>query len=196
MATVQTWQKTRTPNIYVREAKTSPTGKLWKSYYLGPTDPETGKRRQLTKTFTRETEAKAFLKQVAHQKITGTLTDPKAGRRPLRELYDEVHSTRKYAPATAALHGWLWNVPTPLHDIPIADIDGATISKVLSKIEAPAMREKARGLLSTLYRHAMVDPKSWGVTINPATKPARKKTRAEKLEERPNEKKQEILGQR
>lgn len=186
MATAQTWRKTRTPNVYVRESKTSATGKLWKVYYLGPLDTETGKRRQLTKTLTREAEARVFLKQVTHQKITGSLTDPKAGRRPLRELYDEVHQVRKYAPATAALHGYVWNAVTPLHDSPIADIDGATISKVLSKIEAPTMREKAWSLLSTLFKYAMTDPKSWGVVTNPAIKPSRKKTRAEKLEEGSN----------
>lgn len=57
--------------------------------------------------------AKAFLEQKTHQKITGTLTDPKAGRRPPRELYEEQQRARKYAPETAALHGYVWNMLRP-----------------------------------------------------------------------------------
>jgi integrase len=183
MATAQTWRRTRTRNVYVRESKTSPTGKLWKAYYPGPRDPATGRQRQQTRTFPREREAVAFLEQVAHRKVTGTLTDSKAGRRPLQELYDEVHAARSYAPATRALHRELWKTLEPLADLAVADIDPPTVDRVVGKIDKPAMREKARVLLSTLFRHAIAAPREWGVVSNPATKPGRKKTRQEKLDE-------------
>src|SRR6266511_4405752 len=179
MASVQTWKKTRTPNVYVRPSKTSPTGKLWKAYYPGPVDPTTGKPRQQTRTFPREREATEFLEQVHHRKVTGTLFNSKAGRRPLRELYDEVHEARRYASATVELHRELWKKLEQLADVPVADIDPVMVDRVLGTVQKPAMCDKARGLLSTLFNYA-IDKKL--VHQNPAKKAVHKPTRQEQIE--------------
>jgi len=185
MATVQQWRKTRTPNVYVRESTTSPTGKLWKAYYPGAKNPDTGKPRQQTKTFVREAEAKAFLEEVHHRKITGTLTDTKKGRQTLRSLWDEYHAAKPFARNTLIVHRTVWNKVAPLAGTRIADIDGTTIDTVLADIEGAQMKEKARTVLSGVFAYA-VDKRR--INQNPARRQVRASTRQERMEKNGNKK--------
>jgi hypothetical protein len=112
--------------------------------------------RQVVKQFKRKSDATAWINQATHDRIAGTLAHAKAGRQTLQALYDEVHEVRRYAPATASMHAVAWkHVRSAVRSAPNSSIDAATVERVLSKVEAPAMREKLRAILSTLFTHAI-----------------------------------------
>jgi integrase len=105
--------------------------------------------------------------------------DLRAGRQPLRELYDQWHRRKKYAPATVKLHESAWRKLAPLHDVPIGKLNSATIDRVLSKIDKPVMRDKTRILLSTILGYAVEQRR---IDTNPAVKGREALTREERLE--------------
>jgi hypothetical protein len=106
----------------------------------------------------------------------GEYVDPTAGRVILSELYAELHIARDYARATVALHVECWKKIGPdLGHRSVNTIDAATVDRVLAKIEKPAMREKARLLLSTLFGHSAA---TRGRMMNPAKKKQVPTTRA------------------
>jgi site-specific recombinase XerD len=112
----------------------------------------------------------------------GEYTDPKSGRVTLQRLYDALHTTRAYAPATLAVHEVAWSkLGEPLKRRQVKYISSADIDATLSRIAKPAMREKTRLLLSTLFNHAIaMEPPQ--LRDNPARLRARPTTRTERKE--------------
>jgi integrase len=131
--------------------------------------------KHIKATFSTYTEAKAKLLEVDSAKASGSYVPRAAGRVKLQQLYDDLHATRSYAPATLRLHAELWKKIGPkLGSRAINTMSSDTVARELSKMfEAPVMREKARLLLSTLFA-------SSSLTVNPAKKPRRASTRAER----------------
>lgn len=105
--------------------------------------------------------------------------DLRAGRQTLRELYDQWHRRKKYAPATVKLHEAAWRKLEALHEVPIGKLDSATVDRVLSKIDGPAMRDKTRILLSTILGYAVEQRR---IDTNVAVKGREALTREERLE--------------
>jgi integrase len=137
--------------------------------------------RNVGKVFSRLRDAEDHVKLVGHQEITGTLADRKAGRQTFRQLWEEVHKAVDYAPATLEMHQWVWRHIEALADKPIGDISPAMVSKVLSRIKAPVMREKARLIVSSMFKYAIAERR---VNVNPAKRERRPTTRAARRRER------------
>jgi hypothetical protein len=111
--------------------------------------------RNVAKVFKVKRDAQAWLDERAHERITGNLTDRRAARQTFRELWDEVHRSLEYAPATVALHEHVWSHLTDLAGRPIGDINAGDVSRVLARISKPSMREKARLVVSTMFNVAI-----------------------------------------
>lgn len=132
--------------------------------------------RQRSKTFSGVRAAQSWKDSQRVAVRDGNYVDPASGRVTLQALYAELHEAREYAPATLALHGELWKRLGPdLGHRSLNAIDAALVDRVLGKIEAPAMREKARLLLSALFGHAEVTRGRMG---NPARRKRVPSTRA------------------
>jgi integrase len=95
-------------------------------------------------------------------------------------LYGALHQTRAYAPATLALHTALWRgVERDLGPRAIGSLSPALVDRVLRSIDAPAMREKTRQLLSAMLNLAV--DRGW-VGSNAARRRSAPTTRAERKE--------------
>lgn len=140
--------------------------------YSATIDPAT------KKPFIRKIDAEAWIKGNEVDIGRGTWANPEAGRKSLQTVYDELHASRSYAPATLALHREAWKqVPGRLKQARIGDISPADITTFLGRIDKPAMREKIRLLLSTVFTHS-------ALTTNPAARKRKSPTRQERLEQR------------
>jgi integrase len=135
---------------------------------------ETGHQKALTADTWEEAKA---------AKATGVVhkpTDVRAGRQTLRELYDEWHALKSYAPGTRALHESAWKHVAPsLGRVAISKIDSAMVDDVLGKIAKPVMREKTRMLLSTMFAFAVSRKR---VQSSPVIPRLRSTTRSERLQ--------------
>jgi integrase len=100
----------------------------------------------------------------------------------LQQLYNALHTARSYAPATLAVQEVAWSMlDEPLKRRQVKCISSADIDATLSRIAKPAMREKTRLLLSTLFNHAIaMEPPQ--LRDNPARLRARPTTRTERKE--------------
>ncbi|HEX9121950.1 MAG TPA: site-specific integrase [Actinomycetota bacterium] len=137
--------------------------------------------RNVGKVFKRKDDAEAFLRQKAHEDVTGTLADTRAGQQTLQELYDEVHAERDYAPATVKMHEQVWAVVGPtLGSRRIGVIRPAHVGTAVAKFSGQAMQAKARSVLSSMFSQAKAKGR---IVTNPAEAPRRKKTRAERMAE-------------
>lgn len=92
--------------------------------------------RQVVRVFETRRDAEAWLDLKAHERVTGTLADSRAGRQTLQELYEEVHAIRRYAPSTTSMHATAWkHVPDAVRRTPISAVDAAVVERVLSAVE-------------------------------------------------------------
>lgn len=169
-----TWERTRYPGIYSRPSS-RPGVRLYKVYV------QVG-RRQLTKTFDRLEDARAWKEEQRTKLRRGVLPDPERGKLKLGEVYELLHRERPYAEATISLHRELWKRVAPvLGDEPIRRIGPDAVDAALQGIGKPVMREKARNLLSTVFRYAI--EKGW-LETSPVRGRAQRRTRQERLEQR------------
>jgi integrase len=166
-----TWERTREPGIYKRQGAHG-------THYRVMTRDASG--RQVVRNFGRWEDARDH-----RRKATGEdrPDDARAGQRTLREVYEAQHAARSYAPETLVLHRAAWRYLEPLADISIAKIGPSQVDRILSGIKAPVMRERTRALLSVTFSYA--SEKRW-TNRNPVTRPRRRRTRAELLEQRLN----------
>jgi integrase len=136
--------------------------------------------QQVVRQFKIRRDAEGWLATIAHDRVAGVLTDMRAGRQTLDELYAEVHEVRRFAPATIAVHDAAWlHVPPAVRDRSIASIDAATIDRVLARVQGPGMREKLQNVLSGLFTYAVAKKR---LRVNPAKRSGIRRTRAERLE--------------
>jgi integrase len=165
-----TWERTREPGIYKRQGAHG-------THYRVMTRDASG--RQVVRNFGRWEDARDH-----RRKATGEdrPDDARAGQRTLREVYEAQHAARSYAPETLVLHRAAWRYLEPLADRPISKIGPSVIDRILASIAKPVMRERTRALLSVTFNYAI--EKRW-TTRNPVTRPRKRRTRAELLEQRP-----------
>jgi integrase len=169
MSTV-TWERTREPGIYKRIGAHG-------THYRVMTRDAAG--RQVVRNFGRWEDARDHRRKASGDDRP---EDSRSGRRTLREVYQAQHAARSYAPETLVLHRAAWRYLEPLADVLIAKIGPSQVDRILSGIKAPVMRERTRALLSVTFNYAI--EKRW-TTRNPVTRPRRRRTRAELLEQRP-----------
>ena len=131
--------------------------------------------RLVGKVFRTRRDAQHWLDQEAHDRVSGTAVDRKAGRISFGVLWGEIHEATDYAPATNKVREYVWKHLEPLADRAIGDIDAAAVARVLSKVERPVMREKVRQAIGLVFRHAIAQGR---VKLNPARKQVRSSTRA------------------
>jgi integrase len=132
-------------------------------------------------TFRTLSEAKEWITLTEGANARKEHVDPKRGRELLQAVYDRVHAERSYAPATVALHAEVWKHLEPLAKRSLKDIRRSDVSEALARIPGPAMKAKARGLLSVMFNDAIAKEE---ITANPAAAVARGRTRVEKMQER------------
>src|SRR5689334_18591351 len=89
------WEKTKRPGIYKATTESGIRYKVWWRDAGG---------KQRTKTVRRWKDAEDFANSVGHRRATGDLPDLERGKITVRQLADEMHDARAYAPATLALH--------------------------------------------------------------------------------------------
>lgn len=148
--------------------------------------------RQVVRQFKLRRDADAWLDQIAHDRVAGTMADTKAGRQTLESLYEEVHRVRRYAPATLGIHECAWkHVPPKVRKMPINQITGAIVDDLLAKVEAPAMRDKLGAVLSSLFGWAIAKRR---LTVNPAKRSGIRATRTERLEASPAQKQRRLTA--
>ena len=166
------WQTTNRPGIYKAAGR---RGSRYKVFWRDAGG------KQLTKTFTSWQDALAKSNEVGHQRDRGELPDSSLGRMTLRELVDQVHAARTYAPATLDVHASCMARAAVLVNRELRDITPAGVEAVLASVEAPVMREKVRSFLSAMFRFAV--DKRW-VTSNPIPRPTTSQTRADRIQRR------------
>jgi integrase len=135
--------------------------------------------RQAVRHFSRFEDAKRF---------KGTVTgkrphDVAAGRRTLAQVYEAQGATRRYADETLMVRSASWRYLERWADARISEITPTFVDDILKTVTAPAMRGKVKALLSVLFAYAL--EQGW-VETNPATRPKKRRTRAEILTERGN----------
>jgi integrase len=136
--------------------------------------------KQHVKQFRTLADAQAWLDQVTHDKVAGIRME--RSRQTLSELYDELHAGRPYAPKTLDLHEDAWNhVPERIQQARISDIDAEAVDAVLAAVGKPAARDQVRKLLSTMFTEAVNKRR---LSVNPAKRSPRRRTRTELVEER------------
>ncbi len=165
------WDRTREPGIYKR------TGARGTHYRVHTRDAA---GRQFVRNFSRWQDALDHRRKASGE---GRPEDARAGRKTLREVYEAQHAARSYAPETLVLHRAGWRYLEPLAEVPIAKIGPAEVDRVLGGIEGPVMRERTRALLSVTFNYAI--EKGW-MNRNPVSRPRKRRTRAELLEQRGN----------
>lgn len=89
------WERSRTPGLYRREG---PRGLRYKVVYRDPTG------RQVTRNFTREKDAAAFLHDTVVKKTTGAYIDPAAGKITFAEHFSHFLATSTARPSTRAAY--------------------------------------------------------------------------------------------
>lgn len=156
----------------VREVTIGTGERRWRARYRDATG------RQVVRQFRRQRDARAWIDAATAAKVGGTLTDSKAGRMTLQELYEEINAERSYAPSTTSMRAVAWrHVPARVRALPLNAIDARVVERVLADVAAPAMRAKLRSILSSLFGQAIA--KGY-VRVNPAKKPGIRATRAER----------------
>src|SRR4051794_7644971 len=134
--------------------------------------------KQHVKQFRTLADAQAWLDQVTHDRVAGIRTE--RSKQTMRELYDELHASRPYAKKTLELHADSWNhIPERIQNAKISDIDAETVDAVLAAVKKPAARDQLRKLLSAMFSEAIAKRR---LSVNPAKRPARRRTRAEMKE--------------
>jgi integrase len=162
-------------SIYRQETISKRTGKKMVRYRAFDRDLS---GRQVAKTFSTKRDAEEWLRRRTAGKVTGTLGDHQAGSQRFEDLWAEVHREVDYAPATRRLHDVVWRQVSDLARRPIRDISVSEVSRVLGRIAAPGMREKARVVLSAMFSHAVREGR---LTTNPAHRTSRPSTRASRV---------------
>lgn len=120
-------------------------------------------------------DAQAWLDAETHARLSGTAVDRRAARQPFGALWAEVHEATDYAPATRDLHRHVWRHVRSLERVPIGDVNSAVVSRILSRVDRPAMREKVRLVLSSVFAHAV---EAGRIATNPARRQRAPRTRA------------------
>jgi len=129
---------TRKARVDVREVTTKSGMRRWRARYRDALG------RQMVRQFSRKSEARAWIDNATAAKVTGTLTDTKAGRLTLQELYDEINAERKYAAATLSMRRVAWkHIPDSVARLPLNQIDAHVVDRVLADVTAPAMRPRS-----------------------------------------------------
>jgi integrase len=165
-----TWNRTRTPGVYVREGV---RGKHYRVVYRD------GSGRQVAKNFDRLMDAETFKRSVALDRPE----DHAAGRITLRAVYDEMVKAHEsdgvsYADATLKLHEQAWKHLAPLADKEVRRITPSSVTATLRAIPGPAMRDKTRKMLSTVCAFAV---ERRYLTTSPVRVTRKRTTRAARL---------------
>lgn len=136
--------------------------------------------RNVGRVFKTKRDAEAFLKSVVVQEASGRLGDSRAGRRTFQALWDERHAAKPFAANTLELESYVGRVVLPLiGNRPIGPIDAATVERVVGHFDGPAMRDKARRVLSAVFGFAV--ERNW-LAVNPAKRPKSSTTRQERID--------------
>lgn len=159
-------------SIQVYDIKSKRSGKTERRYRAFYRDAE---GRLVGKVERTRRDAQHWLDQQAHDRVSGTAVGRKAGRITFRSLWEEIHANTDYAPATRKVHEYVWRHLESIADRAIADIDQATVTRVLAHVGRPVMREKVRQAIGMVFQHAVAQGR---VKINPARKQVRSSTRA------------------
>lgn len=142
-----------------------------------------GRTRSRTFRVRDEREAERQRVEVEQELERGHAPRPEGRRVTLRDLYDRVHAERPYAAATRAVHKVAWAKISPvLGDRPIGRISRKDIDDLLAGIHKPAMRDKARQLLSMLFNTAIDEGLLATSPVPPRRRP---RTRLERMEAAP-----------
>jgi integrase len=164
------WKRTREPGVYKRQ------GVRGVRYRVQTRDAG---GRQVVRNFSRFADALEYRRRATGE---GRPDDARGARRTLRSVYEAQHAARSYAAETLVLHRAAWRYLEPLAEVPIGKIGPAEVDRILGAITAPVMRERTRALLSVTMNYAI--EKGW-INRNPVSRPRRRRTRAELLEQRP-----------
>jgi integrase len=116
--------------------------------------------RQHWKTFSPPdalSKAEKHRAAVSTRREEGTLLDPRKGRVSLESLYVELHAARDYAAETLMVQGVAWRkIEATLGHRYVNQIDKSSVEAVLDTLrETPSLQEKARNLLSVLFKRAI-----------------------------------------
>jgi integrase len=166
------WEKTREPGIYRRpRAGRGYAYKVMHRDVIGV---------QHSRTFGTWDQALEF-----RASVTLRRPEPRASR-SLGELYEQQGGARDYAAETLSTRRSAWKHLEPYASTSIEKITPKVVDEILSKVSGDGMRRKVRSLLSTLFGYAI--EQGWA-TSNPVSRPPKRRTRAEKLRERPEQRK-------
>jgi hypothetical protein len=165
-----TWERTRERGIYKR------TGARGTHYRVVTRD---ARGRQVVRNFDRFEAAREHRRKAGGEDRPA---DSRDARRTMREVFEAQHRARSYAPETLGLHRAAWRHLDPLAGVPIGKITATDVDRVLAAIKKPVMRERTRALASVAFNYAI--EKGW-MNRNPVSRPRRRRTRAELLEQRP-----------
>jgi integrase len=170
------WRRTAIPGVYRRDGL---RGRRYRVMYRDAAG------RQHIKHFDRLEDARRFKGNVTAERPDHHPDE----KRTLGELFDAQGRARAYAEETLSTRRSAWAYLKPWADTPLSRITPAVVDEMLAGVKGPAMRNKVRSLASTLFGYAIENRKRWGVTSNPVSRPPKRRTREEKLLERPEQRK-------
>lgn len=173
-----TWEKTQDPGIYKRDGA---RGRHYRVAYRDATG------HQVVRNFDRLEEARDH-----KRRNTGNDRphDARAGRRTLRELYERQTRARDYAEETGIVRRAAWTYIERWADTPVEKVTPTLVDEIRATVPKPAMRTKVNALLSVLFEYAI--EQRW-VRTSPVSRPRKRRTRAERLSELPNEDRKRYL---
>jgi integrase len=164
------WERTGQPGIYKRDGT---RGRAYRVFYRDAADV------QHSRNFKTWQEAKYFKARVSQRRPDATVR----GALTLGQVYEHQAAERQYAEETLSVRRSAWKHLERYAGRPIDKITPRIVDEILAPIKAkPGMHRKVRSLLSTLMGYAI--EKNW-ITSNPVSRPPKKRTRAEKLADRP-----------